>query len=78
MLEQKEPVAYFNISDNLMSMHMEEREAMFKIFTENQELFKKLIPNSDLLNVLTDPTTELEHPLVMHFQQWTRDQLLPK
>lgn len=72
MSDQQEPVMYLNISDNLMSMHMEEREQMFKIFTENRELFNKLMPNSDLLSVLEDPSTEIEHPLVKHYQHWLR------
>jgi hypothetical protein len=78
MSEKIETVPYVNIVDNLMSMHMEEREEMFKLFTENQEAFRKLLPNLPLIDTLIDPTTEIEHPLVHHYQQWARDQLLPK
>jgi hypothetical protein len=73
-----DPTVYFNIADNLMSMHMHEREEMFKLFTENRELFAKLIPSNLLFDVLEDPTVELDHPLVRHFQDWSKSQLLPK
>lgn len=61
-----------NLIDSLMSMHKHEREDMFKLFMENKELFQKLMPNFDFLNVATDPTTEIDHPLIRHFQAWSR------
>ena len=78
MSDQTQPASYFNIVDNLMSMHMTEREQMFRLFTDHKELFDKMLSNAQIFDVMLDPTTELEHPLVIHYQQWARDQLLPK
>jgi hypothetical protein len=66
-----------NLADNMMSMHMHEREEMFKLFTENRELFNKLLPDNAFLDVALDPTVEIDHPLIRHFQQWHRTQITP-
>jgi hypothetical protein len=71
MSEETQPVQ-INIVDSLMGMHKAEREEMFKLFSENRELFQKLMPNSELLQLAVDPTTELDHPLIRHFQAWQR------
>jgi hypothetical protein len=76
--QQPQPVMALNIVDSLMSMHREEREAMFKLFTENRELFNKMIPNNLFLDVVADPATEVEHPLIKHYQYWARVQATPK
>jgi hypothetical protein len=59
-----------NVIDNLMSMHKEEREAMFAALTDNKDLFNKMIPG--LLDPLMDPTQEHEHPLFKHYKDWAR------
>lgn len=67
-----------NIIDNLMSMHMHEREEMFKIFTENRELFNKLVPDTRFFDIVTDPASEIDHPLARHYQHWLRVQATGK
>jgi hypothetical protein len=71
MAEQTQ-IHQINLAESLMSMHKEEREGMFKLFAENQELFQKLLPNTELLQLAVDPTTEHDHPLIRHFQAWQR------
>jgi hypothetical protein len=71
MSEETQPVQV-NIVDSLMSMHKTEREDMFKLFLENQELFQKMLPGAELLRLAVDPTTEIDHPLIRHFQAWQR------
>ena len=65
--EIKPPI---NVVDNLMSMHMHEREVMFAALSDNKHLFDKMIPG--LLDTLTDPTQELDHPLFNHYREWAR------
>ena len=59
-----------NLIDNLMSMHKDEREAMFATLSDNKDLFNKLIPG--LLDPLTDPNQEHDHPLFRHYKDWSR------
>ena len=59
-----------NLIDNLMGMHMHEREAMFDVLTTNKDLFDKLIPG--VMDLMTDPTQEIEHPLFRHYKEWAR------
>lgn len=68
--ETPDPKPPINVIDNLMSMHMHEREAMFATLTDNKDLFDKLIPG--VMDAITDPNQEHDHPLFRHYKDWSR------
>jgi len=70
LTEPPDPTPPINVVDNLMSMHIHERESMFDVLTNNKELFDKMIPG--IMDAITDPTQEHDHPLFRHYKEWNR------
>lgn len=63
-----------DIVEQMLRLTEEERELLFAMIHEYPELFKKLLPGTELINNLMFNPHGSDHPLVSHFQIWKNQQ----
>jgi hypothetical protein len=63
-----------NIDQTVMSLNAEERERLFRIVTDNIDIFRKVLPNNPLLAFIAGDSNTMgeaqAHPLVQHLTSW--------
>jgi hypothetical protein len=67
-----------NVDQTIMSLTTEERERLFRIVTDNIDLFRKVMPGNPLLAFIAGDSntmgTAQDHPLVQHLTAWQSTQ----
>jgi hypothetical protein len=67
-----------NIDQTVMGLTTEERERLFRIVTDNIDIFRKVLPNNPLLAYIAGDSSTMgdaqEHPLVQHLNAWQNTQ----
>jgi hypothetical protein len=66
------------VDQTIMTLTEEERERLFRIITDNIDIFKKVIPDSPLLAFIAGDSSTMgdaqNHPMVQHLVQWQSTQ----
>jgi hypothetical protein len=69
---------YIKIDETIMSLNTDERERLFRIVTDNIDIFRKVIPNNPLLAFIAGDSNTMgeaqAHPLVQHLTSWQNTQ----
>jgi hypothetical protein len=67
-----------NIDQTIMGLLPEERERLFRIITDNIDIFRKVLPGNPLLAFIAGDSTTMgtaqEHPMVQHLTAWQSTQ----
>jgi hypothetical protein len=67
-----------NIDQTIMALTPEERERLFRVVTDNIDIFKKVMPGTPLLAFINGDSNTMgeaqEHPLVKHLTAWQSTQ----
>lgn len=62
------------VDQTVMSLTPEERERLFRIITDNIDIFRKVIPGNPLLAFIAGDSNTMgeaqAHPLVQHLTAW--------
>jgi hypothetical protein len=63
-----------NIDQTIMGLLPEERERLFRIITDNIDIFRKVLPGNPLLAFIAGDSNTMgtmqEHPMVQHLTAW--------
>jgi hypothetical protein len=66
------------VDQTIMTLTKDERERLFRIITDNIDLFRKVMPNNPLLAFIAGDSNHMgeaqEHPLVKHLTAWQSTQ----
>jgi hypothetical protein len=66
------------VDQTIMSLTPAERERLFRILTDNIDIFRKVIPGNPLLSFMAGDSNTMgeaqAHPLVKHLTDWQSTQ----
>lgn len=67
-----------NVDQTIMALTEEERERLFRIVTDNIDIFRKIMPGNPLLAFIAGDSNTMgdaqDHPMVQHLLQWQSTQ----
>jgi hypothetical protein len=67
-----------NVDQTIMSLLPEERERLFRLVTDNIDIFRKIMPGNPLLSFIAGDSntmgTAQDHPMVQHLTAWQSTQ----
>jgi hypothetical protein len=62
------------VDQTIMALSPEERERLFRIITDNIDIFRKIIPGNPLLAFIAGDSSTMgeaqAHPMVKHLTDW--------
>jgi hypothetical protein len=66
------------VDQTIMALSPEERERLFRIITDNIDIFRKIIPGNPLLAFIAGDSSTMgeaqAHPMVQHLTAWQSTQ----
>ena len=61
------------ITHNAMQLTADEQDQLFKVVTENAELFDKVMPDYPLIKLILHGTTDSNHEIIQAYVAWKSD-----